>query len=147
MFTKCLPVIAAVLLTSALPAEAQQYGLSGPVVVRGGSYSPSRPGGMISRGGFLGTRSTVNYYGSAYGFGNDYYGGYYYRPMPDYGYYYLGDYYPTYSGEVIRTPLSIPAPGLVPIPNITGVSTTSPTYSYPDLINPATNPTIIAPRR
>ena len=142
MFTRFQIIVAATLL-SAIPAAAQQYVVRGPTT---GAYV-SRPGGLFVRGGTPGTRSTVNYYSFAYGFGNDYTGNYY-RPFSDLSYVYEGYYYPHYTGDTLRTPLSAPAPAPVaPIPNITGVSPYTPGYTYPDLINPSTNPTYRPTRR
>ncbi len=146
MFRKPVLIAAAVLLLSAIPAAAQQYGFPGLAGGRTAGFTPSRPGGIFNRGGYAGTRSTVTYFGLAYGFGTDYSGNYY-RATPDLGYYYEGYYYPHYTGETLRTPLSGPPSVLVPIPDLAAPSRGSPTYTYPDLINPSTNPTIRPTRR
>ena len=123
------------LLLWALPAMAQPYIRGAPARI------PPRPSLSIEPG-YLGPRTPGVQYGFSYGFGSDYYSGYYYRPTPDFGYYYLGNYYPESATVTQRTPLSAPPPGIVPTPNLAGTSPTSPDYTFPDLINPASNPTI-----
>ena len=126
-----IATVIASLALGALPASAQS--------VRSLPY-PVRPQLSVNPG-YLGARTPSIQYGLSYGFGSDYYSGYYYRPTPT-GYYYHGDYYPEIASVSRRTPLSAPPPGIVPTPNLAPTSTTSPDYTFPDLINPASNPTI-----
>lgn len=114
-------LVAALFAISALPAVAQPY--VSPTVRL---YAP-RPFPAI---------------GYSYGFGADYYSGYYYRPTSNSGYYYLGNYCPDTAGVTLRTPLSPPPPAVELLPNLTAPSAGSPGYTYPDLINPLSNPTI-----
>ena len=122
---------ALLVVVTALPAAAQPSARGiGPVGPA--RYSNVRPADLR--------------YAYSFGFGSDYYSGNYYRPTPDRGYYYLGVYYPEFAGVVGRTPLSAPPPGLVPTPNLASPSAFSPGYTFPDLINPASNPTILPKR-
>ncbi len=118
---------------SALPAVAQPY--ISPVVR---PYT-QRPFPAV---GYSALRGTGFQLGYSYGFGADYYSGYYYRPTSNYGYYYLGNYYPDTAGVTFRTPLSPPPPAVESLPNLAAPSAGSPGYTYPDLINPSSNPTI-----
>lgn len=128
-----LAFAAALFAISALPAVAQPYvsPVARPYAVR-----------AFPAIGYSALRGTAFQLGYSYGFGADYYSGYYYRPTSNYGYYYLGNYYPDTPSLSVRTPLSAPPPGIVPTPNLAGTSSVSPGYTYPDLINPSTNPTI-----
>ena len=118
-------------LLAALPAAAQPY-------ARG-----ITPPGSVT---YSGLRAADLRFAYSYGFGSDYYSGNYYRPMSDRGYYYLGAYYPELAGVTRRTPLSAPPAGIVPTPNLTSTSFPSPDYTFPELINPASNPTILSKR-
>ena len=121
-----IALAAAALALTALTASAQPYAR-----------------GMISANtGYAGLRTAQLQFGLSYGYGSDYYAGNYYRPLSDRGYYYLGYYYPEIATVTRRTPLSAPPPGIVPTPNLAGTSTSSPDYTFPELINPSTNPTI-----
>ena len=139
MFPTRLAFAGALVLLSALPAFAQPF-------VRGAYAGPrapyvSRPFPSAAPGAYLGLRTTGFRMNYAFGFGSDY-SGYYYRPTADLGYYYLDNYYPDVSSVNLRTPLSPPPLRAVPTPNLTAYSPSSPNYTYPDLINPAMNPTI-----
>ena len=123
----------AFLAIMALPALAQPY-----VSPAGRPYTP-RP---FPASGYSVLRGTGFQLGYSYGFGADYYSGYYYRPTSNFGYYYLGNYYPDTAGVTLRTPLSPPPLAVEPLPNLTAPSAGSPGYTYPDLINPSSNPTI-----
>ena len=128
-----LAFVAALFAISALPAVAQPY------------VSPvARPYAMrpFPAIGYSALRVTGFQFGYSYGFGTDYYSGYYYRPTSNYGYYYLGNYYPDTASVTLRTPLSPPPPVVQPLPNLTAPSAGSPGYTYPELINPSSNPTI-----
>ena len=128
-----LALVAALFAISALPAVAQPY------------VSPvARPYAMrpFPAIGYSALRVTGFQFGYSYGFGTDYYSGYYYRPTSNYGYYYLGNYYPDTASVTLRTPLSPPPPVVQPLPNLTAPSAGSPGYTYPELINPSSNPTI-----
>jgi hypothetical protein len=131
MFSTRSVIAASTLLLAAMPAAAQSPRLLYPV----------RPPLSVAPA-YLGASTPGVQFGFSYGLGADYYSGYYYRPTPAYGYYYLGNYYPDTPSLSVRTPLSAPPPGIVPTPNLAGTSSVSPGYTYPDLINPSTNPTI-----
>lgn len=120
---RILAGVVALLLLSALPVSAQtRGGFVGPRFM----YMPQvpyNPSGFPSNGGFPSYGSFPSYGG---------YGSGYFVP-----YYYL--YYPMYS---YRTLPSQPAPSVVPIPNLVSPNPASPDYTYPELINPSSNPTI-----
>ena len=139
MFAARFVLAGSILLLASLPAFAQRPGRApsaGPAFL----YPVRPPLSVAPR--FLGQRTTGIQFGLSYGLGADYYSGYYYRPTPEYGYYYLGNYYEDTPGVSVRTPLSAPPPGIVPTPNLAGTSSASPGYTYPELINPAANPTV-----
>jgi len=132
LFTRPLLAVA-LLAVAALPALAQPY-----VSPAARPYA-TRP---FPAFGYSVLRGTGFQLGYAYGFGADYYSGYYYRPTSNYGYYYLGNYYPDTTSVTLRTPLS-PLPSVVePLPNLAAPFAGSPGYTYPELINPLSNPTI-----
>ena len=142
MFPTRLAFAGALLLLSAVPALAQPY-VRGAYMgsPRAGFPYAARPFPSAAPGADLGLRATGAQLNYAVGYGSDYSGNYY-RPTYDLGYYYLGFYYPDTSGVNLRTPLSPPPPDAVPTPNLTAYSPSSPNFTYPDLINPAMNPTI-----
>ena len=115
--THFLAGVVALLLLSAMPASAQpRGGYVGPRFLFTPQL-PFAPGSFPAYGGFPS-------YG---GYGSGYFVPYYYP------------YYPMYS---YRSLPSQPAPSVVPIPNLVSPNPASPDYTYPELINPSSNPTI-----
>ena len=139
MFASRIALAGALMLLAALPATAQPYARGALPPVGGPTISRSYP--SVSPG-YLGIRTPGVLFGLSFGFGVDYFSGYYYRPTPDLGYYYLNNYYPNPATQTLRTPLSLPAPAVAPLPNLAAPSMATPGYTYPDLINPLSNPTI-----
>lgn len=132
-------------LTSAsVSAQAPIRGTyPGPRV--GGSPYAIRPT-ILGGPGFTGTlRATSFQYTFGFGYGLDYSGNYY-RPLSNFGYYYLGDYYADPGSLSLRTPLSPPPVAAVATPNLVAPAASSPNYTFPDLVNnPDLNPTIRRP--
>ncbi len=117
--TRILAGVVALLLLPALPASAQTRGaFVGPRFMFTPQI-PYNPGFFPSYGGF-----------PSYGSG-----------------YYLPYYYPYYPQYSYRTLPSQQVPSVVPIPSLVSPNPASPDYTYPDLINPSSNPTILPKKK